>query len=91
MSRYPYTEAYDALRARTEFKPGLGITLSRSETAQIVKFIAEAIDMDNQNLAEKIADHARKHSGCRQCGAASVDSCNAAGCFFLESGNGAPE
>lgn len=59
MSRYPYTEAYDALRARTEWKPGQGITLSRSETAQIVKFIAEALGMDNEKLAEKIADHAR--------------------------------
>lgn len=59
MSRYPYTEAYDALRARTEWRPGEGITFSRSEAAQVVKFIAEAIGMDNEVLAEKIADHAR--------------------------------
>ena len=62
MSRYPCTEAYDALRARTECKPGQGITLSRSETAQIVKYIAEAIGMDNELLVCKIADHAAKEN-----------------------------
>lgn len=30
MSRYPYTEAYDALRALTDWKNGQGITFSRS-------------------------------------------------------------
>lgn len=59
MSRYPYTEAYDALRAKTEYKPDQGLTFSRSEAAQVVKFIAEAIGMDNEALACKIADHAR--------------------------------
>lgn len=59
MIRYPYTEAYDALRAKTEYKPGQGLTFSRSEAAQVVKFIAEAIGIDNVVLACKIADHAR--------------------------------
>lgn len=60
MSRYPYTEAYDALRSKTEWKKDQGITLSRSEAAQVVKFIAESIGMDNEDLVHKIADHARK-------------------------------
>lgn len=60
MSRYPYTEAYDALRAKTECRDGQGITFSRSEAAQVVKFIAEAIGMDNELLASKIADHQRR-------------------------------
>jgi hypothetical protein len=93
MSRYPYTEAYDAIRERITWKGVEGVTpcvLSRSDAAQIVKYISEALGMDNQTPAEKIADHARKHSGCVQCGASTVDSCNAAGCFFLEGGNGAP-
>lgn len=58
MSRYPYTEAYDALRAKTEWKDGVGICLSRGDTAQIVKFIGEAIGMDHHDLACKIADYA---------------------------------
>ncbi|PXX60704.1 hypothetical protein SAMN05660489_04370 [Pseudomonas sp. LAMO17WK12:I10] len=32
MSRYPYTEAYDALRALTEWKPGQGVTFSKGIT-----------------------------------------------------------
>lgn len=63
MSRYPYTEAYDALREKTEPRMGLGVVLSRSDAAQVVKFIGEAIGMDNLELVEKIADHARKLKG----------------------------
>lgn len=59
MSRYPYTEAYDALRALTEWKDGKGITFSRSEAAQVVLFISKSIGMDEKELAEKIADHQR--------------------------------
>lgn len=59
MSRYPYTEAYDALRAKTEWIKDHGVSLGRSDTAKIVKFISEAIGMDNEELACKIADHAR--------------------------------
>lgn len=60
MSRYPYTEAYDALRSKTEYKPDHGLTFSRSEAAQVVKYIAEAIGMDNELLACMIADYARQ-------------------------------
>lgn len=59
MSRYPYTEACDALRAQTEFKHGLGVTFSRSEASQVRSFIAMAIGMDDHELARKIADYAR--------------------------------
>lgn len=60
MSRYPYTEAYDALRIIPEKSDdGISVKLSRSDTAQIVKYIAESIGMDNKILAYKIADHAR--------------------------------
>lgn len=60
MSRYPFTEAYDALRSQTEWKPGQGITFSRSEAAQVVKFIASAIGISAEELACKIADHQNK-------------------------------
>ncbi|QLL11751.1 hypothetical protein [Pseudomonas chlororaphis] len=59
MSRYPYTEAYDALRALTDWKNGQGITFSRSEAARVCEYIAAAIGLDKKELAEKIADHAR--------------------------------
>lgn len=59
MSRYPYTEAYDALRARTEWKPEKGITFSRSDAAQVCEYIAEALGMDREELIKKIADHSR--------------------------------
>lgn len=59
MSRYPYTEAYDALRGRTEWKPGEGITFGRSDAAQVCKYIAEALGMDKEELVKKIADHSR--------------------------------
>jgi hypothetical protein len=59
MSRYPYTEAYDSMRAQTEFKPGAGVTFSRSEAAMVLGYIADAIGMNHYELACKIADHAR--------------------------------
>lgn len=60
MSRYPYTEAYDAMRSVTEWKPGQGLTFSRSEAAQVCKLIASALGMTPEELACKIADHQRK-------------------------------
>lgn len=59
MSRYPHTEAYDAIRAVTEWKSGQGITFSRSEAAQVVKFIAQSINISPEELVKKIADYAR--------------------------------
>lgn len=60
MSRYPYTDAYDALRAQTEYKKGeFGLTFSRSEAAQVCQFIAESLGIDPHELACKIADHAK--------------------------------
>lgn len=63
MSRYPYTEAYDALRIIPEkSEDGISVKLSRSDTAQIVKYIAESIGMEDELLACKIADHAAKEN-----------------------------
>lgn len=63
MSRYPYTEACDAMRAKTDYKAGQGITFSRYEASLVLRFIAEALGMDDHALACKIADHARKQAG----------------------------
>ena len=63
MSRYPYTEACDAMRAKTDHKAGQGITFSRCEASRVRQFIAEALGMDDHELACKIADHARKQAG----------------------------
>ena len=58
MSRYPYTEAYDALRSIPEkAEDGLSTKLSRSESAQLVSFVASAIGCSAEELAIKIADY----------------------------------
>lgn len=59
MSRYPYTVAYDALRSLTERKPGQRLTFSRSEAAKVCQYIADALGMDKEGLAKRIADHSR--------------------------------
>lgn len=64
MSRYPYTEAYDAMREIPEKDhDGLSAKLGRGECAQLCRFIGEAIKMDAHDLACKIADHARSQKG----------------------------
>ena len=92
MSRYPYTEAYDALRSIPEkAEDGMSTKLGRSESAQLISFIASAIGCSAEELATKIADYAKRSPGCGQCGASTVETCNDNGCFFLENGNGEPE
>lgn len=64
MSRYPYTEAYDAMRQiPAKADDGISASLSRSDCAQLCRFIGEAIKMDAHELACKIADHARIQKG----------------------------
>lgn len=60
MSRYPYTEAYDAMRAIPGKAPdGISTSLSRSDCAQLCQYIANAIGFTPEDLACKIADHSR--------------------------------
>ena len=60
MSRYPYTEACDAIRMATVDPYGpIGCDLSRSQASSIRLFIAAAIGMDDDELARKIADYGR--------------------------------
>lgn len=50
-TRYPYTYACDLIRSF------VGPGLSRSHAAQIRQGIAEAIGMEDSELAGKLADH----------------------------------
>ncbi len=59
MSRYPYTEACDGMRLATMDWSGEGAVLSRFHASLIRKFIADAIGMDDEELACKIAVHAK--------------------------------
>jgi hypothetical protein len=67
MSRYPYTEACDFIRQfGGTYDDRLGITLptlSRCDASQICRAIANAIGMDDEELAKKIADYARAQQG----------------------------
>lgn len=64
MSRYPYTEAYDAMREIPEKDAdGISAKLSRSDCAKLCRFVGEAIKMDADDLACKIADHSRMQIG----------------------------
>ena len=63
MSRYPFTDAYDWVRANTtEYSKDQGMFLprfSRGDVAQIVHTIAPALGMDALTLATRIADYAK--------------------------------
>ncbi len=63
MSRYPYTESCDFIRSRVDDSDEhLGIrvpTISRSQASAARRAIAEALGMDEQELAVKLADYAR--------------------------------
>lgn len=63
MSRYPYTEACDAMRQQTvdPFGPQT-CDLSRAQASQIRKYIAGVIGMDDHELACKIADFAKENA-----------------------------
>lgn len=64
MSRYPYTEACDFIRAHVvDYSPEHGArlpTISRSQASQARQAIARALGMNDEELARKIADFARK-------------------------------
>ncbi|WP_186187926.1 hypothetical protein [Burkholderia gladioli] len=63
VSRYPYTEACDYIRAHvTDYDETLGVrvpTISRSQASLARLAIARALGMDDEELARKIADYAR--------------------------------
>ena len=65
MSRYPYTEACDAIRVVAGGTPIDGMDgaksphLSRADASEVRAYIASAIGMDDHELACKIADYAR--------------------------------
>ncbi len=67
MSRYPFTDAYDFVRLKTaEHSPEHDMVLpgfSRSDVARIVHAIAPALDMTAEELATRIADHAKQGEG----------------------------
>lgn len=55
-SRYPYTYACDYIRAFGGHRHE-GTKLSRSDASQIRQAIANAIGMDDEELAKKLADY----------------------------------
>ncbi len=55
-TRYPYTYACDLIRGIPD-RDGLSCKLSRAESSKIRSFIAEVLGMDDQCLAEKLADY----------------------------------
>lgn len=63
MSRYPYTDAYDFVRMQTrEHSQEHDMTLpqfSRAQVACICHAIAPALGMTAEELAMRIADHAK--------------------------------
>ena len=54
-SRYPYTYAADYIRTYGPVS-SKGVVLSRSDASQIRQAIAEAIGIDDETLAVKLAD-----------------------------------
>jgi hypothetical protein len=54
-TRYPYTYACDFIRMAGPVNSS-GVVLSRSDASQICHVIAAALDMDNHELACKLAD-----------------------------------
>lgn len=55
-TRYPYTYACDLIRTMVGFSRD-GTKLSRSDASQIRRGIAEVLDMNDYDLAIKLADH----------------------------------
>lgn len=59
-SRYPYTYAADFVRGLAGYGEG-GTKLSRSDASQVRQGIADALGMDDAELAKKLADHYRSN------------------------------
>ena len=55
MSRHPWTHAADFIRMIPPYGKN-GVKISRSDASQIRKKIAEAIGMDDEELAIKLSD-----------------------------------
>lgn len=54
-SRYPYTYSCDFIRSLGPVSSG-GVVLSRSDASQIRQGIADALGIDDDELARKLAD-----------------------------------
>ena len=61
-SRYPYTYAADFIRTCGPVSSE-GVVLSRSDASQIIRAIAEAIGIDDEQLAVKLADQQLANEG----------------------------
>ena len=59
-TRYPYTYACDYIRSLAGYD-GHGAKLSRSDASQIRHGIAEALKLDDAELAERLADYYKEH------------------------------
>lgn len=59
-SRYPYTYACDYLRGLAGYGEG-GTKLSRADASQVRHGIAEALGMDADDLARRLADYYQKN------------------------------
>jgi len=55
-SRYPYTYACDLIRMKGPTGPH-GTMLARADASQVRKLFAEVLGMDDQELAERLADY----------------------------------
>lgn len=55
VGRYPYTHACDYIRTASPWGKS-GCILSRSDASQIRQLISLALDMDDKEVAEKLAD-----------------------------------
>jgi hypothetical protein len=67
MSRYPYTEAADFVRSRvTDFDERLSMrvpSISRAQASLARSAIADALGMDDEELARRIADYSASLCG----------------------------
>lgn len=59
-TRYPYTYSCDYIRSFGGYD-GQGVKLGRGAASQIRAAIAEAIGMDDEELAKKLADYYLEH------------------------------
>ena len=66
MSRYPYTDAADFIRSRVTDWQDVGgqpmrlPSISRADASQAYGAVAEALGMDKEDLAKRLADYAAK-------------------------------
>lgn len=64
MSRHPYTHAADALRQFVMKEDGFGgCAMSRAQSSQVRRYIAETIGVSDEELATKISERYMKEQG----------------------------